>query len=135
MVVYDHVLPYYLWSCYGRISPYPYTVVLVRIQRETEQKGDRMQSPFTKAVNDRVFVRISPYLSVYDTEIYDRNTITCKSSYFSVCGRLRPCLFDLGNFKRSWRNYLIGCSFFFFSVWWKSIGIHWSLFFDTKILW
>jgi hypothetical protein len=57
---------------------------------------DRMQSPSTKAVNDRIFVRIPPYLSVYDTEIYDRNTITCKSSYFFVCGCLRPCLFDLG---------------------------------------
>ncbi len=33
---------------------------------------------------------------MYDTEIFDRNTIPCKPSYFSVHGRLQPCLFDLG---------------------------------------
>ena len=71
-------------SVYGRIGPY------------TKKNGCRMQSPFSKTVNDRIFVCIPPYLFVYDTEIYDRNTITYKSSYFSVCGRLRPCLFDLG---------------------------------------
>jgi hypothetical protein len=60
----------------------------------TNYVNGRIQ-PYTE-VNDRIFVRIPPYLSVYDTEIYDRNTITCKSSYFFVCGRLRPCLFDLG---------------------------------------
>jgi hypothetical protein len=60
------------------------TIVYLRIciRKKTEQNGDRMQSLFTK--------------TVYDTEIYDRNTITCKSSYFFVCGRSRPCLFDLG---------------------------------------
>jgi hypothetical protein len=43
-----------------------------------------------------VYGRLSSYFSVYDTEIYDRNTGSCKSSYFSVYGRLRPCVFDLG---------------------------------------
>jgi hypothetical protein len=62
----------------------------------TEKNGDRMQSPFIKTVNDRILVRLPPYLSVYDTEIYDRNTITCKLSCFFVCGRLRPCFFELG---------------------------------------
>ena len=79
-----------------RISPYAYTVVLVRIQRKTEQNGDRKRSQFTRTVNDHIFVRKSPYFALYDMEIYDRNTITCKSSYFSVYGRLQPCLFDLG---------------------------------------
>ncbi len=38
-------------------------------------------------------LRISLYVSVYDTEIYDRNTVTCKPSYFSVYGRYdRACL-------------------------------------------
>ncbi len=56
----------------------------------------RIRPPCTKTVNDRFFLRISPYASLYDTEIYDRNTITCKPSYFAIYGRLRTCLFDLG---------------------------------------
>ena len=36
------------------------------------------------------------YIFVNDTEIYDRNTEPGISSYFSVYGRIRPWLFDLG---------------------------------------
>jgi hypothetical protein len=43
-----------------------------------------------------LFLRLSPYFPVYDTEIYDRNTGSCKSSYYSVYGRLRPCVFQRG---------------------------------------
>ncbi len=71
-------------SVYGRKRPY------------TDKNGDCIRPPCTKTVNDRFFLHISPYVSVYDMEIHDRNTITCKPSYFSVYGRLRPCLFDLG---------------------------------------
>ncbi len=62
----------------------------------TEENGDCIRPPCTKTVNDQFSFRISPYVPVYDTEIYARNTITCKPSYFFVYGRLRPCLFDLG---------------------------------------
>ncbi len=83
---------------YDRISPCPYTEQYDHIRRKTEQNGDRIWSPYTETVNDRFFLRISPYFSVYDTEINGRNTGPCKSSYFSVYDRLRPCLFDLGTF-------------------------------------
>ena len=55
-----------------------------------------------------VYDRISPYfivlhgsalrsyVSVPYTEIYGRNTEPGIWSYFTVYGRLRPCLFDLG---------------------------------------
>jgi hypothetical protein len=63
------------------------TTVYGAIRSYTEENGDCIRPPCTKTVNDRFFLRISPYVSVYDTEIYDRNTITCKPSYFSVYGR------------------------------------------------
>jgi hypothetical protein len=68
------------------------------IRSYTEENGDCIRPPCTKTVNDRFFLCISLYVSVYDTEIYDRSTITCKPSYISVYGRLRPCLFDLGEY-------------------------------------
>ncbi len=33
---------------------------------------------------------------ILGTPVYDRNTASCKSSYFSVNDRLRLCKFDLG---------------------------------------
>jgi hypothetical protein len=77
-------------TVYGAIRPY------------TEENGDCIRPPCTKTVSDRFFLRIAPYVSVYDTEIYDRNTITCKPSYSCVYVRLRPCLFELGT-----KNYSI----------------------------
>ncbi len=71
------------------------------IRSYTEENGDCIRPPCTKTVNDRFFLRISPYGSVYDMEIYDRNTITCKPSYFSVYDRLQPCLFNLGKGETS----------------------------------
>jgi hypothetical protein len=68
---------------------------------------------------------------LFDIESLRRNSFSC---LWKISGRKCETI-DLSNFKRSWRNYLIGCSFFFFWIWWKSIGIHWSLFFDTKKLW
>jgi hypothetical protein len=93
----------------GRLLRASYTVVNDRKRSRydrTQENGDCIRPPCTKTVNDRFFLRISPYVSVYDTEIYDRNTITCKPSYFSVYGRLRPCLFDLGYLSTS-------CTYFF----------------------
>jgi hypothetical protein len=64
VVLHDPVLRSYISvPVYGAIRSY------------TEQNGDRIWSPCTETVNDRFFLRISPYFSVYD--------------------RLRPCLFDL----------------------------------------
>jgi hypothetical protein len=101
-VVYDHKR-----SRFNRIRPY-FAVIHVIVLRSyisvtvygairlyTEENGDCIRPPCTKTVNDHFFLRISPYVYVYDTEIYDRNTITYKPSYFAVYGRLRPCLFDL----------------------------------------
>jgi hypothetical protein len=85
---YDRILPKYMWWYYDRISTWSYTEQHDRIQRKTEiVYGLRVLRQW-----ETVF---SPYVSVYETEIHDRNTITCKPSYFSVYGRLRPCLFDL----------------------------------------
>ncbi len=79
------------------VSPSYISVILYgAIWSYTEENGDSIRPPCTKTVSDRFFLHISPNVSVYDTEIYDRNTITCKPSYFYVYGHLRPCLFDLG---------------------------------------
>jgi len=90
---YFSVLPGSVLRSYISVS---YTKKYDHIRRITEQNADCIRSPYTRTVKDRFFLRISSYFSVYDTEIYDRNTEPGKSSCFSVYGRLRPCLFDLG---------------------------------------
>jgi hypothetical protein len=89
---------------YDRISPCPYTEQYDHIRRKTEQNRDRIWASCTETVNDRFFLRISPYFSVYDTEINGCNTEPCQSSYFSVYDRLPPCLFDLGTIHTSFHN-------------------------------
>ena len=85
----------------------------------------RLRSPYT-LLNDRFFLPISPYFSVYDTEIYDRNTITCKSSYLSVYGRLRPCVFDYHKHKYKRKLSEVSISFYtdetFYTRGFKKIG-------------
>ncbi len=94
---YDRIRLYFAVIHVIVLRSYVSVIVYGAIRSYTEENGDCIRPPCTKTVNDRFFLHISPYVSVYDTEIYDRNTITCKPSYFSVYGRLRPCLFDLGN--------------------------------------
>jgi hypothetical protein len=93
---YDRIRPYFAVIDVIVLRSYISVTVYGAIRSYTEENGDCIRTPCTKTVNDRFFLRISPYVSVYDTEIYDRNTITCKPSYFSVYDRLRPCLFNLG---------------------------------------
>jgi hypothetical protein len=93
---YDRIRPYLAVIHVIVLRSYISVTVYGAIRSYTGENGDCIRPSCTKTVNDRFLLRISPYVSVYDTEIYDRNTITCKLSYFSVYGRLRPCLFDLG---------------------------------------
>jgi len=95
---YDRIRPYLAVIHVIVLRSYISVTVYGAIRSYTGENGDCIRPSCTKTVNDRFLLRISPYVSVYDTEIYDRNTITCKLSYFSVYGRLRPCLFDLGMF-------------------------------------
>ena len=66
------------------------------LRRSTERNEDRIRTLYSSTVSDRIFVRMLSYIFVNDTEIYDRNTEPGISSYFSVYGRIRPWLFDLG---------------------------------------
>ncbi len=84
-------------AIYDRISPRPYTEQYDRIQRKTEiVYGLRVLRQWTT-----VFSSVYRCMSPYTTQRY---TITCKSSYFSAYGRLRPCLFDLGICVDRWSN-------------------------------
>ncbi len=60
------------------LRSYVSVTVYGAIRSYTEENGDCIRPPCTKTVNDRFFLRISPYVSVY--------------------GRLPPCLIDLGTF-------------------------------------
>ncbi len=82
-------------SRYDRIRSYFAVIHMIVLRSYSEENGDCIRPPCTKTVTDRFFLRISPYVSVCDTEIFDRNMITCNPTYFSVYGRLRPCLFGL----------------------------------------
>jgi hypothetical protein len=93
-----------------RINAFQRSCIQCDIQFFTLIRGRKyycIRSPCTKTVHGRFFLRLSPYVPAYDTEIYDLNTIPCKPSYFSVYGRLRPCLFDLDGDDSLRKNILL----------------------------
>ncbi len=85
------------------------------IRSYTEKNGDCIRLLCTKSVwRACFFLPNSLYFSVYDTEKHDRNKGPCKSSYFSVYGRLRACLFDLDLLLR-W--FIFKCYFTIHNIW------------------
>jgi hypothetical protein len=72
---YDHIGPYFAVIHVIVLRSYISVTVYGAIRSYIEENGDCIRAPCTKTANDRFSLRISPYVSVYDTEIYDRNTI------------------------------------------------------------
>jgi hypothetical protein len=75
--------------------------------------GRQLRTPYTTVLHDPIlwpyiWVTINGEIRAYTdkngarrrlytvTGIYDRNTVSCKSSYFSISVRLQLCMFDLG---------------------------------------
>jgi hypothetical protein len=97
--VFLRIRPYFVVLHGPVLRSYISVPVYGAIRSYTEQNGDRIWPPCTETANDRFFLRISPYFSVYDTEINGRNTGPCKSSYFSVYAGLP----DLPNLAENFR--------------------------------
>ena len=63
----DRILTFYMGPYYAQYIAVTYTEKYDHIRRDMEQNGDRIGTPYRATV---FFLRISPYFSVNDTEIY-----------------------------------------------------------------
>ena len=99
---YTHCIRPYYHVIHGSVLRSYFSVSYMKVygclRRSTERNEDRIRTLYSRTVNDRIFLRMLSYIFVNDTEIYDRNTEPGISAYFSVYGRMRPWLFDLGTY-------------------------------------
>jgi hypothetical protein len=101
--VYAHRIRPYFGVLHDPVLRLYFSVILYGEIRCYTGKHVAKQESYRGSVNENhkrpFFLRLWLYFSVYDTEIYDRNTGSCKLSYFSVYDRV--CLTWVINSKAS----------------------------------